>query len=125
MSNLVNDIGVSKQDNLIVDSNIPIQLKGVTLAANQGELKRGSVIGIITVSGLGKLTTKTSSDGSQTAKYILADDTTIGDEDVVVQCYESGKFNRFALTLGGSDEVSEHEDDLRKYGIFLADAINY
>jgi len=117
-------IGSTTPDNLIVGCKVPILVKGLTILAGQGTLVRGSVIGIITASNKGKLVAKASVDGSQVAKFILADavDTTA---DVVAQCYESGEFNRKALTFAAANTAADHEDSLRNYGIFLNDSLSY
>lgn len=117
-------IGNSVPDNLIAGEKVPIQVKGITILAGQGILKRGSVIGIISASGKGKLAAKASVDGSQVAKYILADDVDTT-ADVVAQCYESGLFNRKALIFAAVNTAADHEDSLRQYGIFLDDNIAY
>lgn len=122
---LFNEIGSITPDNLIVGDKIPILLKGVTLSANQGILLRGSMIGIVTASGKGKLCDSTSSDGSQIADAILTDDVDTTDADAVAQCYQSGMFNRQALIFGGNDTASQHEAKLREKGIFLKDNIEY
>lgn len=119
-------IGTSTVDNLIAgDQPCLCCLKGVTVLTGQGILARGSVLGVITTGGKGKLVAKASVDGSQVAKLILADtiDTTAG--DVVAQCYQSGLFNRDALTFSAANTVADHEDNLRVYGILLKDNIAY
>jgi hypothetical protein len=88
-------------------------------------LKRGTVIGIITASGKGNIADSTKTDGTQTAKYILADDIDATSADVVAQCYMSGEFNRKALTFGGTDTYDKHEDALRDVNIILRDNIAY
>lgn len=76
-------------------------------------------------SGKGKLLDKASVDGSQTAKFILADTIDTTSADVVAQCYESGKFNRQALIFAENNTAADHEGSLRDCGIFLADNIAY
>lgn len=120
-----NVIGTSIPDNLIAGNDIDMNIKAVTVLAGQGILSRGAVLGIITVGGKGKLVAKASADGSQVAKFILADtiDTTSG--DIVATCYQSGQFNRDALTFAAGNVTADHEDNLRIYGIFLKDNIAY
>ncbi|MDF2891238.1 MAG: bacteriophage lambda head decoration protein [Clostridia bacterium] len=118
------EIGTFAPDNLIAGENVPIQLNGITILAGQGVLKRGSVIGIITASGKGKHVAKASVDGSEIAKFILADDVDTT-ADVVAQCYQSGLFNREALIFPAANTAADHEDSLRQYGIFLKDNIAY
>lgn len=122
--NMYGEIGTFTPDNLIAGENVPVQVKGVTLLAGQGILKRGSVIGIITVGGKGLLVDKAALDGSKDAKFILADDTDTT-ADVVAQCYQSGLFNREALIFAADNTAADHEDNLRQYGIFLKDNIAY
>lgn len=122
---LYTQIGSITPDNLVVGDQSNIIFKGVTILTGQGVLTRGSVIGIITASGKGKLCDKASVDGSEVAKFILADDIDTTSADVVAQCYQSGQFNRDSLTFGGASTPANHEDELRKYGIFLKDTISY
>lgn len=124
MSNLYNEIGSITPDNLVIGTNVPVLLKGITLAAGQGILMRGCVIGVITADGKGKLAAKASADGSEKAKFILADDVDTT-ADVVAQVYESGEFNRKALVFAAGNTAADHEDTLRTYGIFLNDSIAY
>jgi len=118
-------IGTSPVDNLIAGNEVDFNLKGVTILAGQGILERGSVLGIITAGGKGKLVAKASVDGSQAAKFILADTVDTTSEDVVAQCYQSGQFNREALIFAADNTAADHEDNLRVYGILLKDNIAY
>jgi len=115
-------IGTMVPDNLIAGESVPILLKGVTIAKS-GVLKRGSVLGVVTASGKAVLANKEAEDGSEAAKYILADDIDATDADVVAQCYVSGLFNRKALTFVEGNTAADHEDSLRQYGIFLKDNV--
>lgn len=117
---LYGEVGAMEYDNLIAGNNVPIVLKGVTVAADQGVLKKGSVLGIVTATGKGLLCMAASEDGSKEAKYVLADDVD-ATEEVVVQCYQSGELNRGALIFDSTDTAEMHEDELRKNGIFLKD----
>lgn len=83
---------------------------------------------IITVSAAtekAKTVNTSNVDGSQDADCILADSITVGDEDVVVEAYRMGLFNRQALTFGGTDTAANHESTLRSKGIILKDNISY
>lgn len=122
---LFNEIGSTTPDNLIVGDKIPTLLKGITLAKGQGVLERGSVIGIVTASGKGKLCVSTADNGSQIADAILTDDVDTTDADIVAQCYQSGHFNRKALIFGGTDTAFQHENELREKGIYLKDNLEY
>lgn len=115
-----------ERDNLIAGTEIPLMVKSVKLAAGQGVLKRGTVLGIITASGQAVKVDSSKSDGSEKADCILTDtvDTT-GEEPIVTTAYSSGLFNRKALIFGGSDTAEKHETRLRELGIFLKDNISY
>lgn len=115
------EIGVNNPDNLHAGVEVPLLTKGVKLAKGQGILKRGSVIGIVTETGLGKLVDKAATDGSQVAKYVLANDTDTTDADVMAVCYQSGLFRRKALIFAGDSTAVDHEDELRTVGIYLRD----
>ena len=61
---------------------------------------------------------------SAKANMIWADDTVVGTSDVVAVAYKAGYFNRNKLIVsGGYTMKAEDEEELRKCGIFLADAI--
>ncbi len=115
-------LGTSKPDNLHAGVEVPLLTKGVELAANQGVLKRGSVIGIVTTTGFGKLCDKSADDGSQVANCVLIHDVDTGDANAVMAvCYQSGLFTRGALVFGGDSTADDHDDELRTVGIFLRD----
>ena len=90
----------------------------LTITAGQGILKRGSVLGISTADGKAKLVDSSVSDGSEVAKYILAEevDTTT---EVNAPAFMAGIFNEEYLTFGGTDTVDKHKTALRDVGIFL------
>ncbi|MDL2280331.1 head decoration protein [Selenomonadales bacterium OttesenSCG-928-I06] len=106
-------------DQLIGGTEPTALLKVITVASGQGILKRGSVLGVVTDSGKGKLVDSASTDGSETAKYVLAKEIDTTEGDVDIDCYMSGMFNREYLTVGGSDEIADHEEALRGLNIYL------
>lgn len=116
-------------DNLFAGNEVPVLTKGVTLKAAQGVVKRGTVLGLITLSGLAVSVDSTKEDGSQVANCILTDDIDTGADganvDVVATAYVSGLFNRKALIFGGDDTAADHEGKLRELGIFVRDNIAY
>ncbi|MDI3534818.1 MAG: hypothetical protein PWQ82_1183 [Thermosediminibacterales bacterium] len=117
--------GSVNPDKLIAGHEIPLLTTGVLLASGQGVLERGSVIEIVTADGKGKLCDSAAADGSQVAKYILAEDVDTTGGDVMAVCYKSGVFNRNALIFGGTDTADVHEDELRDVNIYLKDEISY
>ncbi len=125
MVQLYSTIDVFVPDNLIAGNEVPLLVKAVTLQAGQGVLKRGTVLGIITATGLAVPVNNANTDGSQIADCILADDVDTTGGNVVAEAYISGYFNRKALIFGGDDTASDHEARLRELGIFLSDNIPY
>lgn len=117
--------GSIEYDNLIAGTTHPIDTKSVVLKGGQGVLKRGTVLGIISSSGLAVPVDSTKSDGSEKADCILTDDVDTSDGDKVATAYSSGLFNRKALIFGGTDTADQHETRLRELGIFLKDNIPY
>jgi hypothetical protein len=126
MGNLINNnFGSTTPDDLIAGTKHPIDVKGITVLTGQGVLKRGTVIGLLTTGGKGKVVDSSKSDGTQTADCILTDDIDTSSADVVTSAYISGEFNRSALIFGGTDVVAAHEATLRQKGIFLKDVQAY
>ncbi|PKL00059.1 MAG: head decoration protein [Tenericutes bacterium HGW-Tenericutes-1] len=117
---LYGEVGSIEYDNLVAGNNVPLLVKGVVVAAGQGVLKKGSVLGIVTATSKGLFCAAASVDGSQEAKFVLADDVD-ATEEVVALCYQSGELNRGALIFDSTDTAEMHEDELRKNGIFLKD----
>lgn len=126
MEQLYKTIGEYTPDNLIAGQEVPILVKGIKLAKNQGVLVRGTVVGVATSSGLAYPVDKSKADGSQVAKYILTDTiNTNGDDDIATTGYQSGLFNKNALVFGGEDTATNHELKLRELGIFLKETVSY
>ncbi|ABO49740.1 conserved hypothetical protein [Desulforamulus reducens MI-1] len=112
-------------DNLLAGTNVDIIKKSVTLKGAQGTVKRGTVLGIITASGLAVPVDSTVADGSQTADCVLADDVDTTAGDTVAVAYAAALLNRQALIFGGTDTAANHESRLRELGIYLRDNIPY
>lgn len=128
MESLYESIGSIIPDNLITSTKFPIVTKDITLLKNQGVLARGTVLGIVTASKLAVIVNSANTDGSQAAKYILADEVDTGTEaaeNTPATVYETGIFNSNALTFGGTDTADTHEATLRSLSIFLRKNITY
>lgn len=126
MEQLFTATGEFTPDNLIAGHEVPILTEGITVAKEQGVLVRGTVIAIVSATGLAVPVDSTKTDGSEVPFGILTDDiNTDQTEDVVTTAYISGLFNREALVLGGTDTVSKHENRLRERGIFVKERIAY
>ena len=124
--------GEFSPDKLIVGNKIPVTTKGVLVAAEQGFLQRGTVLGRSS-SGEYKITgtEETSVEGEGTAANmvgcdcILAEDVYTTDIGVVAAVYVTGAFNRDALILAEGVEIDSYETELRKLGIFLKTVQEY
>lgn len=126
MEQMYKEIGEHTPDNLIAGHEFPIIVKGVTVAKNQGVLVRGTVVAIITATGLAVSVDKSNADGSEVSFGILTDTIdTVQEEDIVATSYISGLFNGAALKFGGDDTVADHENKLRELGIFIKENISY
>ena len=119
--------GTFVQDNLIAGQEVDLLTAGITLAKNQGVIKRGTVLGIITASGLAQIVDSTKADGTQNPNCVLADDVDTGSgaatADFPATAYVQGLFNSKALIFGGTDTADKHETELRRLGIFLRENI--
>jgi hypothetical protein len=123
MENLTSEIGTFEYDNLIAGNAVPLLAAEVTLAKNQGVVEKGTVLGVVSATGLAVPVDDTNADGSENPHSILTDDVDTGDgsatDDFITTAYVSGLFNSAALIFGGDDVVADHELELRKLGIFL------
>ncbi|BBF41997.1 hypothetical protein lbkm_0679 [Lachnospiraceae bacterium KM106-2] len=114
MSKLLNNEAYKVvDDNLVFDSKHPIDVKNVTLKADQGALARGTVLSF-------DETTKTYEKLSSTAtnaNCIVAD--AVAEGETVVTVYTSGSFNSNAINTNDVtlDEVTKNK--LRELGIYL------
>lgn len=103
----------------------------VALRAGQGILTRGTALALSTgTAGKGDMVilgTEAATDETLTANCILADDTdtgAAGGDAVNGIAYRVGHFNRNALAVKESYTMTKaDEEDLRKGGILLDDAI--
>lgn len=118
MNKLVNDVNERNFDHLIADASFPINKAIVSLAAGQGVLVRGSVVGKNEAGNAvlfgGDIVVK--------PEFILTDDVDTGDQagDAInATVYVSGAFNRDALVLAGEGKVDSIESELKTYGIYL------
>ncbi len=125
MAKLNSVLDTFEPDNLIAGTEVPQLVKAITLKGAQGVVKRGTVLGIITATGLAVAVNNTNTDGSQTANCILVKDVDATAGNVVAEAYVSGLFNRQTLIFGGDDTAADHEATLRQLGIFLSDNIAY
>lgn len=111
-------------DSLIIDFKHPLDIKTVQVAANQGIVKRGTLLSLVEPAHTYVKFGETLAEG-QTAKAncIVADDvdTTSSDPKVTGVVYISGNFNKneLVVTEGSTLDVTSVED-LRNAGIYLS-----
>lgn len=119
MAKLFNETGSFTPDSLIVSNEFPILKEGIALAAGQGILKRGSLIGKISEKGY--LTGTEVETEKAGVIGILTDDIDTGTDNtgsnVVGTLYITGCFNEAALIKAEGATIDKTE--LKKLGIFL------
>lgn len=120
------ELGKTRNQSLFAGTEVTPLTAGIDLAGGQGVLLRGSVLGCVTTAddpaaGKYKLVDKVSTDGSQTASMILANDTDTGEDGAVSVAYKNGVYRREALIFAEGDGPENHEDELRRYNIHMRD----
>lgn len=118
------NLGAVDYDGLIV-SNTPVaDVVSVSVAANNGILKRGT---IVTGTPGGELAPLSAAAVATNATYILSDDIdTATGSAVVAMAYRTGHFARNKLTTDGSYTLTAADEEIvRKSGILLSDALSY
>ena len=91
------------------------------LAAGQGVLRKGAVLGMVTADGTYKLVDASATDGSQIATRVLATesiDTGEAGADLGVVLYKRGMFNYDALYVAEGDTVEAHQKELEDISIY-------
>lgn len=125
MAQLANTQAGVTYDNLIGGTAITLMTANIEIEklASEAVLKRGTLLGKKT-NGKYAVVDNTVETGEQIASVVLARDVAVGsDADVVVTVYTRGLFNRSALFVKQEgDNATNHEDELRKVGIYLTDA---
>lgn len=122
--NLVNHVGAFTPDNLINSFQPPALTFGVKIRAGQGELARGSVLGLSSAGDYVILGTAAGSGETIAANCILTDPVdTSGADPTSAVAYRTGHMNRNALIVAdGYTFSAADEEELRKGGILLSDA---
>ena len=114
------NLGTVGFDNLIHSSNPAAEVFTVSVNANQGVLKRGSLLAVAD-GGLALI----SNDSTGKANAILAEDVDTGTEAAVnAVAYRTGHFNANALIVGDEYTITAADKEaLRVAGILLSDAV--
>lgn len=134
MTNLSKKLGEMNFDGLFTDVVPAVQVRGGTIrkqTTSAVTLKRGTILAkSYGTAGDGKLvilgSTATTNE-TLTANCILAEDVEVGTTaDVTVLAYRTGHFarNKLAVASGYTLKATD-EEELRKAGILLSDAIEY
>ena len=94
-------------------------IETVTVPANS-TIKRGTVMGKITASGKYITSLSASSDGSQIATTILAEDAvndTAAPVDIKAVIYKKGTFNSLGVVFGTGQTLANTKDSLHNVSI--------
>lgn len=125
------NLGSVGYDGLIVANEPVADVFTVTIrneAAAAATYKRGTVLALsASTAGDGKLVILGPTNETQTANCILAEDVEVGaTADVTALAYRTGHFarNKLAVASGYTLKATD-EEELRKAGILLSDAIEY
>lgn len=114
MKQLREQVGTFTPDNLFYDTSFPVQTGVVKLAAGQGILLRGTVVGANAEKEF------VTASKTIVANAILTDDVDTGIAEgaaIVAETYISGSFNSKALIVDGN--IADHIAVLRTNGIYL------
>lgn len=117
MPNVDMNFGSIHPNTLFAGTEIPALTTSITIAAGEGKLDVGALIGVVTTSGKGKLVNKSATDGSEVAKYILAEPIDAINADVEAVVYKAGIFNYDVLYVAEGDSVENHAEELREVNI--------
>lgn len=107
-------------DKLISGGRHPIDVTVISIEANQGILRRGTVLSHVVTEAFDGY--KVLGENKTDAKFIIADDvdTESTDDMVPVTVYKSGGFNANALIADeGYDIPTSIFENLRSVGIFI------
>lgn len=114
-------IEVPQPDNLFASAFPHAETGMVSLTANKGTLKRGTILSKNTTAG----TYEALATGG-TASFILADDVDTTETPAVGQVYRTGHFVQEALLAGTGYTITvKDKEDLRAVGILLSTGIGY
>ncbi|MBP2655883.1 MAG: hypothetical protein H6Q73_3452 [Firmicutes bacterium] len=108
----------------LTDATVGTAYTGVinfTLTDGSTDFVVGDEFDITVAAGSGKykIVNSVNTDGSQTAKRILAYAVDATSADVIGTVYQRGMFNRENLIFGGTDTSDDHEDALKDVDILL------
>lgn len=118
---LMRKVGSIGQDNLIAKLFPPTETFGVTIAAGQGELARGTVL----VPGDEGTYTMLGDETTGKANCVLADPVDASEGAVTAVAYRTGHLNSRALIAAeGYIMTAADREELRKGGILLSELMD-
>lgn len=91
----------------------------ITLAAGQGILKKGAVIGKVKSDNKYKLVDKAATDGSEVALLVLAEEADTSGTDIKAVAFKRGIFRSDALYVAKGDTIADHSEELRNVSIYI------
>lgn len=113
------EIGEYIPDSLITSVKVGLITKGVQLKANQGILKRGSLVGKTTDSTFILM----GSEVGMIVEGVLTDDVDTTSITTTI-LYISGCFNKEAIIVAEGHTVEEYDRELRNLNIYLETVLN-
>lgn len=115
------------RDNLWAGTQVqPVVANSETLAAGQGLLVRGTVLGKVTATKkcvIVDSSAETGAPGSGVVYAVLAEDTDTTGGDKAAPVYYTGEYNERELVFGGTDTAETHRDAAKQIGIFFKDTV--
>lgn len=120
MSELVNKVGSTEQDNLIARAFPRALTMGVKIAAGEGALKRGTILTRKADSTFAVYGKSDAEEGSEPSAILTDDIDASGGDPVAAVAYCSGNFNPDAVIMAEDHKLTAAEKDtLRKYDILF------
>ena len=110
-------------DNLFGGNVAPVVADEGLVVSGAGKLTRGTVLGLVTLSGKLTIVNSTKSDGTQLPYAVLAENVDATSADKKCGVYLTGEFNIDKLVFGGTDTAATHKVNARKIGIFFKKTI--
>ncbi|MFU1797370.1 head decoration protein [Paenibacillus azoreducens] len=117
--NVSTNFSNTEQQSFFAGTEISPLTTSVTLAAGQGTLKKGAVIGKVKADGKFKLVDKAATDGSEVASLVLAEEVDTTGADIAAVAYKRGIFRSEALYVAKGDTLGGHIDELRNVSIYI------
>lgn len=119
----VDGTGETFSPDQLIAGDKPTRTKGIQVKTGQGVMKRGTVIGIITASGLAVKSLEASEDGSEAVNCILGEDIDATSGAVDTFAYIAGDFNQSQMTFGTGHTAALTREAFRELSIYLIDPV--